>query len=212
MIQWKDVEPDVVISSANQLFRTVDCISTICALANWIGGRRIHITEECLGTLADHVASERNEVGGLLLGQVFSIETEIRSGYPHLTVIRKAIPCEAYRNSPVSLEMRADVWVGAASHLSNGLIVIGWYHTHPNLGAFFSGTDETTQRSFFNQSYSLGLVIDPARCEKKIFFGASSEEYPFDCVVMRDGMAMAYQGEGARQCEKAISGEFEYSP
>ena len=90
--------------------------------------------------------------------------------------------------------------------------MIGWYHTHPNLGAFFSGTDETTQRSFFNQSYSLGLVIDPARCEKKIFFGASSEEYPFDCVMMRDGMAMVYQGEGVRQCEKAISGESESSP
>ncbi len=42
-------------------------------------------------------------------------------------------------------------------------MVVGWYHSHPNLGAFFSGTDRATQRAFFNRPYSVGLVVDPVR-------------------------------------------------
>jgi len=40
--------------------------------------------------------------------------------------------------------------------------VIGWYHSHPGLGVFLSGTDVATQR--FQQTYSdpyLAIVIDP---------------------------------------------------
>jgi proteasome lid subunit RPN8/RPN11 len=54
--------------------------------------------------------------------------------------------------------------------------VVGWYHSHPNLGVFFSGTDRKTQRDFFNQSHSLGLVVDPIRLQEKWFIGPDSIE------------------------------------
>ena len=53
-------------------------------------------------------------------------------------------------------------------------MVVGWYHSHPNRGAFFSGTDRRTQRALFTQSYSIGLVIDPVRGEEAWFWGPDS--------------------------------------
>ncbi|MCG3201208.1 MAG: hypothetical protein NFCOHLIN_01074 [Gammaproteobacteria bacterium] len=62
-------------------------------------------------------------------------------------------------------------------------MVVGWFHSHPNLGAFFSGTDRSTQRKFFGHEYSLGYVIDPIRDEHAYFLGADSEEIGSDTVV-----------------------------
>ena len=62
-------------------------------------------------------------------------------------------------------------------------MVTGWYHSHPNLGVFFSGVDRATQRAFFNQPYALGLVIDPIRNEEMVFYGGTSEQLPADAFT-----------------------------
>jgi hypothetical protein len=51
----------------------------------------------------------------------------------------------------------------------------GWYHSHPNLGVAFSGTDCHMQRAFFSNPHSLRLVIDVRR-EEKWFIGSSSSD------------------------------------
>jgi hypothetical protein len=70
--------------------------------------------------------------------------------------------------------MGTEVWNRASLLLQNGLMVVGWYHSHPNLGVFFSGTDRATQSAFFT-SLRLGLVIDPIR-KDEVFFGGTSQE------------------------------------
>ncbi|MCY1311905.1 hypothetical protein D9M70_622700 [compost metagenome] len=60
--------------------------------------------------------------------------------------------------------------------------MVGWYHSHPNLGAFFSGVDRKTQKDFFNSNYNLGLVIDPIRNEEKWFISSESIEVNPNCV------------------------------
>lgn len=102
--------------------------------------------------------------------------------YPFVTVVEKALPSNEHENSSVFLRMETEVWNRASGLVSEGLIITGWYHSHPNLGVFFSGTDRATQAAFFNQSYSLGLVIDPIREERKCFFGGSAEE--LDATVL----------------------------
>jgi proteasome lid subunit RPN8/RPN11 len=92
--------------------------------------------------------------------------------------ISACVPSVAYDSTGVSLTMDTDVWERARLPAGEGRSVIGWYHSHPNLGAFFSGTDRRTQRAFFNQPHSLGLVVDPIRKEKKWFIGADSAELP----------------------------------
>jgi proteasome lid subunit RPN8/RPN11 len=78
--------------------------------------------------------------------------------------------------------MGTEVWDRARDEVSDGIQVVGWYHSHPNIGAFFSGTDRKTQRAFFNHPYSVGLVIDPVRDDSAWFVGENSEELSPDFV------------------------------
>ncbi len=48
---------------------------------------------------------------------------------------------------------------------SQGKSVVGWVHTHPGYGCFLSATDLRTQASYFNEDYSVALVIDPTKTE-----------------------------------------------
>ena len=43
--------------------------------------------------------------------------------------------------------------------------MIGWYHSHPNYGAWLSGIDVSTQKSMQTIGPTLAIVIDPIRTE-----------------------------------------------
>ena len=46
-------------------------------------------------------------------------------------------------------------------------MVVGWYHSHPGFGCWFSGTDMNTQQSFEQlNSRAAGVVIDPIQSVK----------------------------------------------
>lgn len=43
-------------------------------------------------------------------------------------------------------------------------MVVGWYHSHPGFGCWFSGTDINTQQSFEQlNSRAVGIVVDPVQ-------------------------------------------------
>jgi len=84
----------------------------------------------------------------------------------------------------VSLAMGTEIWDRARDLMARaGSMVVGWYHSHPNLGAFFSGTDRATQRAFFNRPYSVGLVVDPVRGEEAWFVGPASTPLRIESVL-----------------------------
>lgn len=124
----------------------------------------------------DHVSSGPDEMGGLLLGHTCELPYATRHGYDHLTAVRIALPSREFVNSGCSLEMGTEIWSRASVEIARGLQVVGWYHSHPGLGAFFSLRDRATQAAFFDHGYSLGVVIDTVRGEKKCFAGPHSEE------------------------------------
>ena len=48
--------------------------------------------------------------------------------------------------------------------IDKGEVIVGWAHTHPGLGLFFSGTDIETQMSYQKMHpQSFGLVLDPTK-------------------------------------------------
>ena len=47
--------------------------------------------------------------------------------------------------------------------------IVGWYHSHPNLSPFMSGTDEQTHETYFNFECGVAIVIDPIRQEYRIW-------------------------------------------
>ncbi|MFM0039343.1 Mov34/MPN/PAD-1 family protein [Paraburkholderia strydomiana] len=119
-----------------------------------------------------HAESRSVELGGLLVGKVFS---DPAGGRVAAIEICEAVPSEQFDSTAVSLSMGSEVWQQAAAYRKDDLHVVGWYHTHPGLGAFFSGTDRSTQRGFFREPYSLGLVLDPIRNQEAWFIGPESE-------------------------------------
>jgi proteasome lid subunit RPN8/RPN11 len=85
--------------------------------------------------------------------------------------------------TPLSLRMHAGVWDAAREALRPGEVVVGWYHSHPGIGAFFSDTDRRTQAGFFAQPFSLGWVIDPQRAEQAWFVGPQAQPLDLEAIV-----------------------------
>ncbi len=156
-------------------------------MANWAQGIRVYITPSCYEAVLEHVAGEPEEVGGLLIGSVI----DVGSGRQPIVVITQSLESVEYRNSAVSLKMGTEIWSRTDEAFQAGRLVVGWYHSHPNLWAFFSAVDRATQAAFFHHPYSVGWVIDPFREDQKIFMGPDSMEYPYSFVVIEHGLEMA---------------------
>ena len=128
-----------------------------------------------------HVHASTVERGGLLLGE--PLATDAVEQRPAVVYVRAAVAGLDDEATGFSLRLQAGVWDAARAVLLQGEVVVGWYHSHPGIGAFFSDTDRRTQAGFFRHAFSLGWVIDPQRREQAWFVGAQSEALPSASVI-----------------------------
>jgi proteasome lid subunit RPN8/RPN11 len=143
---------------------------------------RIAIATGCFQAMLQHLSAARVERGGLLIGQAYGNGDD----EPHLIAAQRSVESTTFDATGVSLRMETEVWEAARPLLGDGARIVGWYHSHPDLGAFFSDTDRTTQRNFFRQRYSIGLVIDPVRQQLKAYLGPECREIPAQNVIVHD--------------------------
>jgi proteasome lid subunit RPN8/RPN11 len=176
-MQWKKLQSDNTIGSLAEAIRRLDCSTALRLTLNLMGGSRIYIDPACFATVMAHVGSDMKEVGGILLGRVWENQAVDAPLAGPLVFLVDAVPAAAGRNSSVSVEMGAEIWGRVNERVSDTILVVGWYHSHPQLGAYFSATDRGTQRAFFNNSYSVGWVIDPVGHDNKVYVGREAEEY-----------------------------------
>jgi proteasome lid subunit RPN8/RPN11 len=173
MIAWREQEPDFIRRPLDALVGNLPFM-TACAIT-LAGDRvpRVLVPPTVIAGIMAHLQERNIEMGGLLLGNVY----DGLSGGSDFTVnVMDFARSVDFDGTSVSLRMDPDVWERARAQTGQKTTVIGWYHSHPNLGVFFSGTDRKTQRDFFNQSHSLGLVVDPIRLQEKWFMGPDSIE------------------------------------
>lgn len=190
-IQWRELSPDLPIKRLADAFASLDCLSALMGMANLSHGAYVYATRSCARQVKEHVRSHPKEVGGLLLGRVYAAGPGSAEDQAKLVIMTRSVPSCSYRNSSVSLEMSTGVWTDADAVLAPGTAVIGWYHSHPHLGAFFSGTDRRTQGAFFRNPYSVGWVLDPIRGEQRLFIGPSSREYSKPVLEIDDELDLA---------------------
>jgi proteasome lid subunit RPN8/RPN11 len=146
MITWTEQKPDFVRRPLEDL---VGGLAFTSACAVMLGGRRprVLVTDAVMAGILEHLQEQRVEMGSLLLGTVY----EGQSGEDDFVVdIANFARSIDFGGTGVLLRMEPDVWERARAS-ANGKTVVGWYHSHPDLGVFFSGTDRRTQRAFFNQ-------------------------------------------------------------
>lgn len=131
---------------------------------------KVYIKQGALETLEDHLASNlRVEQGGILFGNAYE-----DPNYGIYVEINVAIPAPATVGSGVHLEFTSDSWQNIISYARSQHPqenIVGWYHSHPNLGVFMSGTDMNTQRAFFYHPWCLSIVRDPVRNSTGYFLG-----------------------------------------
>jgi proteasome lid subunit RPN8/RPN11 len=183
MIQWKPVEPDSAPRELSSLLATLP-LSDVLALSRVLLARPlILMTDQAREGVRSYVCRRDDESGGLLLGFAATLAGPSASLFHPLVVISESVPSQKYESTSVSLQMDASVWTAALPQRDSGLLVVGWFHSHPNLGAFFSGTDRATQRNFFYHEYSVGYVIDPIRDDHAFFIGRESNELEASQVI-----------------------------
>ncbi|MBI4754170.1 MAG: Mov34/MPN/PAD-1 family protein [Betaproteobacteria bacterium] len=123
-----------------------------------------------------HLGEKAVEQGGLLVGDLYARRPAETGEAVELIHISRAVPSADPGATGISLRMEAAVWSRAGQVLGPHQRVVGWYHSHPGLGAFFSATDRRTQEAFFAHPWSVGWVIDPVLGGEKWFLGADAEE------------------------------------
>ncbi|MBD3192733.1 MAG: hypothetical protein GF308_18990 [Candidatus Heimdallarchaeota archaeon] len=111
------------------------------------------------------------EVGGLLIGSERNNELVISFAY---------FPSQIEQTRTTCTFGRGFFWARKLIELINDQMtsadfnIVGWIHSHPNLGAFLSGTDLSTLKSFPVKRF-LATVIDPFREEFKNFWSLKKE-------------------------------------
>ncbi len=106
------------------------------------------------------------EVGGAMLGRVF------RSNGQAYVEVRAAIPAVTEDHGPVHFTFTADAWSQLHKDRSENypdLDMVGWFHTHPDLGVFYSSDDVVVHSAAFTLPWHVGMVIDPVRKETGLF-------------------------------------------
>ncbi|HFC12743.1 MAG TPA: hypothetical protein ENJ56_07855 [Anaerolineae bacterium] len=124
------------------------------------------VSQQALKQIVAHCHSNtRVELGGVLLGRPYHNNRQI------FVEVEVAIPAITTDNGPVHFTFTADVWAQIHVDCSQypDLEIVGWFHTHPDLGVFYSADDEVVHAAAFTQPYHVGLVVDPLRNQGSFF-------------------------------------------
>jgi Prokaryotic homologs of the JAB domain len=174
MIEWREQKTELPVRPIESLTRRLTPDAAKIIEARCADGRVVVVDGAGRAEVERHLGARQDEQGGLLVGEVFTRS----DGAIAAVFVRAGVAALEFQSSGVSLRMEAGVWTRAREALREQELVVGWYHSHPGLGAFFSATDRRTQRAFFPHPFSVGWVRDPCHGEECWFVGAESEAVP----------------------------------
>ena len=147
---------------------------------------RVLITGEVHRRGLGPLGRQPGEGGGPLLG--ISYHPPPRPAEVALIEVLDAVPAPSTSGTMVSLRMDGEVWSAANRRLDAlrerlpFVRIVGWYHSHPGFGAFFSDPDRRTQAAFFREAYGVGWCVDPSDDTHACFVGAASAAVAFEFV------------------------------
>lgn len=150
-------------------------VQSACLLYGELPGEgepRVLVTGTALHQIEVHSQSNLGaEVGGALLGYAYRHNEQL------FVEVRAAIPAISPDHGPVHFTFTADVWVQLHHDRAAypDLEIVGWFHTHPDLGVFFSADDLVVHSAAFRQPWHVALVVDPVRREA-CFYGQVAGE------------------------------------
>ena len=127
------------------------------------GQVRVAMSQLSLRQIEGHATRDlSHELGGVLLGD------KGRDDRGYYVKIRATLPVRTADHGPAHFTFTADSWAQLHQERSQRypeLDIVGWYHTHPNLGVFYSADDVVVHKAAFVMPWQVGLVYDPVRGE-----------------------------------------------
>jgi len=104
------------------------------------------------------------ELGGFLLGTY-------RAAPDERIEIREFLRAVDTESHAASLRFTHDTWANLTRQVDrrDAGRVIGWHHTHPQMGVFLSAHDLFVHRHFFSQPWQIAMVVDPVAHEFGFF-------------------------------------------
>jgi proteasome lid subunit RPN8/RPN11 len=133
------------------------------------------------------------EVGGLLIGK--KEQTEEGGKKLYQVRVTDLIRFRAADSSGAHLHLNQDSWAyvfqkeSEAGYEAEKKVRLGWYHTHPTQGIFFSAKDHNFHE-VFDQPHQFALVVDPRNMEAGLFYwdneGRTSLTGPLPLKLPRD--------------------------
>lgn len=122
----------------------------------------VFMTQKAYVRCCVHASSSlQQEVGGWLVGQM---RVDFRSRRRYM-VIEGALPAQHTEQGSAFLTFTQDSQVALHTAMEARFPdaeLLGWYHTHPRMGVFFSEYDAWLHTHFFPEPWQVGLVIEPA--------------------------------------------------
>jgi len=121
----------------------------------------IFITQTAYVRVCAHAGTDLdNEVGGWMAGKYCH---DSQDGIPFI-VIDTILPAVYTEQGAAHLTFTGDTQIALHNHLEEHYpekVFLGWYHTHPRMGIFFSQWDTWLHQNFFPRQWQVALVIEP---------------------------------------------------
>jgi len=121
----------------------------------------IFLTQSAYVRMCAHAGSDLdNEVGGWMAGKFCR---DSLSGEKFI-VIETILPAVFTEQGAAHLTFTGDTQIALHNHLEEHFpdkVFLGWYHTHPRMGVFFSQWDTWLHQNFFPEKWQVALVIEP---------------------------------------------------
>jgi proteasome lid subunit RPN8/RPN11 len=132
------------------------------------GALPIFVALDALRDMEAHALSDpRVELGGVLLGEPCVDDQDLP-----FVVIADSLRARHYENTAGSFTFTHETWAEFTRQravMAAELQMVGWYHTHPNMGVFLSELDRFICEHFFNRPSDVALVIDPCQQDRGFF-------------------------------------------
>jgi len=153
MIKWEEQRPDVGPRPVSQRTDINDADPVAGQGERELpseDGPVVVWSAQCREKIFAHLGQYNFEQGGLLLGSVWHLELQPEA-IVCIDVVDSVAATQA-QGTAISLSMGTELWDQARQQARDGQHIVGWYHSHPGLGAFFSTVDRNTQAAFFRES------------------------------------------------------------
>lgn len=150
-----------------------------------VGGSRSRILEQNVDfflyvlksaeeKIIDHLnCTPKIESGGVLIGHPF---VDIDDSSKIFTVVVDALPIQSENSSIGHYTVSPENISDTRQLIPDGLMSIGWYHSHPGHGVFLSGADMNIVRSIYSLSWQISFVVDTLRGIKGFFHGEKGDK------------------------------------